>query len=116
MADRIHNHDKLDEEKATFFLGKDFAGQLRARARLRAIVIPRVAGGPDTTFFRASSALAWHALMDVTVRGIAGSGREVFGLLGEVARCVPVYRLELGHDLAQIPPTLEKILNDVRPA
>ena len=110
LADRIHNHDKLDEEKATFFLQRDFAPQLRASARLRAIVVPRVTGRPETTFAPAGAALAWHALMGVTVRGIAGSGREAFTLLGEVARCAPVYRLDLGTDLSRIPPILEAIL------
>lgn len=110
LADRIHNHDKLDEEKATFFLRGDFGPQLRASARLRAIVVPRVTGRPETTFAPAGAALAWHALMGVTVRGVAGSGREAFSLLGEVARCAPVYRLDLGADLARIPPALEAIL------
>jgi hypothetical protein len=114
LAGRIHNHDKLDEEKATFFLREDFGQQLRAGGRLRAIVVPRVSGEADTRVERANSALAWHALMEVTLRGVAGSGRELFGLLGEVARCAPVYRLHLGHDLAQIPPALEKILADER--
>jgi hypothetical protein len=110
LADRIHNHDKLDEEKATFFLQRDFAPQLRSSARLHAIVVPRVTGRPETTFAPAGAALAWHALMGVTVRGIAGSGREAFALLGEVARCAPVFRLDLGTDLAGIPPVLEALL------
>jgi hypothetical protein len=114
LAGRIHNHDKLAEEKATFFLRGDFGSQLHAGGRLRAIVVPRVSGEADTRIERGTSALAWHALMEVTLRGVAGSGRELFGLLGEVARCAPVYRLHLGHDLAQIPRALDKILHDER--
>lgn len=110
LASRIHNHDKLDDQKATFFLHRDFAAQLRSASRLRAIVVPRVSGGAATTFARESSALAWHALLGVTMQGIAGAGRETISLLGEVVRCVPVYRLNLGSDLEHIPPTLEAIL------
>jgi hypothetical protein len=113
LADRIHNFDKLDEEKATFFLHRYFQTQLRASARLRAIVIPRVGGTRDCSFVRANSALAWHALIGVTLRGIPGSGRELFSLLGEVARCVPVYSLSLGSDLPQVPRALSAILDEV---
>jgi hypothetical protein len=114
LESRIHNWDKLDEEKATFFLQAHFPNQLRGRSRLRAIVIPRVSGETNSTFQRENSALAWHALMGVTLRGIAGSGREVFSLLGEVARCVPVYRLNLGSDLSTPPIALDSILQHVR--
>ena len=110
LASRIHNHDRLDEEKATFFLHRYFAPQLKGSGHLRAIVIPRVGGTADTSFAKVTSALAFHALMQVTIQGMAGSGKELFPLLGEVARCAPVYQLTLGHDLAQIPPTLDAIL------
>ncbi len=113
LADRIHNFDKLDEEKATFFLHRYFPDQLRASARLRAIVIPRVSGTAQTTFTRTNSAQAWHALIGVTLRGISGSGRELFTLLGEVARCVPVYSLSLGSDLPQVPRALQAVLDEV---
>jgi len=113
LADRIHNFDKLDEEKATFFLHRYFPNQLRSSARLRAIVIPRVSGTPDCTFTRTNAAQAWHALIGVTLRGIAGSGRELFNLLGEVARCVPVYSLSLGSDLPQVPHALHAILDEI---
>jgi hypothetical protein len=110
LADRIHNHDRLDEEKATFFLHRYFPSQLKSSGRLRALVIPRVGGTADTSFAKVSAALAFHALMQVTLQGMAGAGKELFPLLGEVARCAPVYQLTLGHDLAQIPPALDAIL------
>jgi hypothetical protein len=110
LATRIHNFDRLDEEKATMFLHPHFPSQLRRSARLKAIVVPTVTSHQDTTAQRVSSAEAWHALLKVTVHGVAGSGRELFDLLGKLARCVPVYSLRLGHDLSQVPRAIESIL------
>lgn len=113
LQSAIHNHDKLDDEKATIFLHSVAPEKLKRSARLRAIVVPHVGTGSETTFALAPAATAFHAMVGVTST-LAGAGREVPSLLLKLCKAAPVYQLTLGHDLPGVTRALDQLLDHAK--
>lgn len=110
MRRHIHNHDKLDEEKATLFLAEHFPRLLLRTCPARAIVLPRVAGAAETTWTRAPGLEGWKALAECTLRQIPGAGEATLRLIGKFCARLPAYRLHLADDRPGIPAALERLL------
>lgn len=111
LAARIHNHDKLDEEKATVFLHEHFPESLLSGCRARAILAPVVADREDTVVERIPGPLAWRAMVGCTLEQIPGSGHESVALMTAFSARLPSYRLHLGRDFAAIPGVLDRLLD-----
>jgi hypothetical protein len=83
---------------------------------LRAVVVPRVSGLPETRFERIAPSAALRALAPSTlfVLNGAGAGAEEFRRMGDLVRCVPSYMLHLGTNLDEIPRAIAAILQELR--
>jgi hypothetical protein len=104
------NGDRLDREKALLFL-KSFAPEkLSGGFPIRALLVPRVTGRRDTLLRRSTASEAFLALAPTTLGYLPGSERAAFAKMGALVRQVPVYALEAGTDLAQIPRTILDLL------
>lgn len=106
LVSRIHNLDRLDEEKLVIFLREHYAEQLRAGFPIRAVMVPRVTGKPDTTIQPMAPGAALAALAATTLFQLPGSGGSALQAMASVVRRVPRYELLLGTDVAQIPQVL----------
>lgn len=115
IATRIHNHDKLDEEKATLFLHDHFPQKLLRGCPARAIILPTVTGQPTTRLERIGGTATWRAMVACTLAQIPGADRRSIALMSAFAARLPAYRLHLGTDLPAIPQVLADLLTELTP-
>ncbi len=98
------------EGKALLSLG-DGAGKLIRTAPLRAIAVPRVGRGRDTTSRRCTSGAALAMVAPSTMLQLPGNGEPAMRWLAELVTSVPTYELELGSEPSLIPPALKSLMD-----
>ena len=104
------NPGRLETEKAMFFLAQHRLDKLATGFPVRAIVLPRVSGGANTTIAPATSHAASLAIAPTTVMHLPGGERATFEKIARLVRRVPCYRLDAGTDLRQIPAAILGLL------
>ncbi len=99
-----------EDEKALYFLLPAFARQMIRRVPVRAILLPRVGGGPSSRLQPASPTAALLAIAPVTTTLLPDAGPEIFQSVGQLVRRVPCYDLQLGTDVAGLQALLIDLL------
>ena len=99
-----------EDEKALYYLLPAFARQVIRRAPVRAILLPRVGGGPSSRLQPTSQSAALMAIAPVTTTLLPDAGPEIFEAVGRLVRRVPCYELQLGTDVAALQATLTNLL------
>jgi hypothetical protein len=115
LAALVSNPEKLATEKAMLFLQQHQPTKLSQGFPIKAILLPKVMGRPDTTIRRASAGEALRALAPSTIFQLSGSGKAAFTTMANLAKQVPCYILELGTDMEQIPSTIMDLLQAQNP-
>ena len=110
LRSALSNADKLDQEKALFFLHTDFKHKISRGFPLKAILVPRVTGRRETSLSAISAAQALRALAPSTIFQLPGGGEGAFKLIARVTRKLPCYSLELGTDIPRIPAVILDLL------
>jgi len=100
----------LQNGKALYFLNDLFPGKPLERAPLRALLMPRVVGGVETTLAPANPAEGLRILAAETSLRWPRSGRHTLAILSRLFREVPCYTLRLGTDRRRIPPVIQDLL------
>jgi hypothetical protein len=113
LLPKIANPDRLADEKALLFVNEHYSAKVASRLPVRAILLPRVTGLPDTLFKRVSVAMALAALAPSTIFQLPRAGNEALKFLAAFARHLPCYSLEVGTNLSTIPPVIEGILAEL---
>jgi hypothetical protein len=106
----LTNGDRLDTEKALFFIQQHYPDKIVSDLPIRAILLPKVTGLPDTTIEPAASKAALSALALSTLHQLAGSDKELVHTIDQLVNQVPTYHLKLGTDLAQIPMVISDVI------
>lgn len=114
LMPKISNRDRLEHEKALYFVHQHFPEKVIKQFPLRAIVIPRVTGALHTTVQPASAAAALGALAPSTIFQLPHAGKLAFERMSEIVRQIPAYYLNLGTDTAQIPAQIMLLLEQVK--
>jgi hypothetical protein len=109
----LSNADRLDSEKALYFLSASFPEKISNGFPLRAILLPRVSGLPETKLKKVSASASLLASAPSTIFQLPGAGHQAFRVLGDLVRQVPSYILEVGTDLSQIPGTILNLLSEL---
>jgi hypothetical protein len=84
---------------------------LTATLPLRAVLLPRVAGRPETAAIPCTAAEALRALAPSSLLQLPGAGRSGLSAMAELAGKIPCYRLELGTELPAIPKVMREVLS-----
>ena len=100
-------------EKPEMLLGRLFRSSISRGFPLRAAVLPRVVGKGPTRARRIGGASLLAALAPSTIFQLPGTGRHTLTRLAGLLRRVPCFELQLGADLSEIPPELERVLDEV---
>lgn len=111
----IANRETIQQERAIWFLAEHFGARILSQFPLRAIVLPHVTAQSDTTLERASSQAALLALAPTTLSQLPNAGRDVFQHIAALSRRVPVFYLNVGSDMSQIPQTILRLLSELNP-
>jgi hypothetical protein len=113
LLPKIANPDRLADEKALLFVNEHYSAKVANRLPVRAILLPRVTGLPETTFKRVSVVMALAALAPSTIFQLPRAGNEALKFLASFARRLPCFSLEVGTNLSTIPPAIERILAEL---
>ena len=77
---------------------------------IRAILLPRIAGCPETTLRETTHAESLRELAASTIFQLSGAGEEDLKSIARFVRQVPSYVLNLGYDIARISPAVSEVL------
>ena len=110
LASAVANARQLATEKALMFVARHRPQALRRGLPVRAILLPRVTGRPETRLRDATPAASLAALAPTTVFQLPGYGPRTFENIGRLVQQVPSYWLECGTDLARIPVVIAEAL------
>ena len=108
----ISNLDRIDYEKAVFFLYPFVSKKIVRGFPIRAILLPGVTGVYDTHLRPASPLEALKALALSTMSQLARAGQASLQIMHRLVHQVPCYHLELGTELAQIPKVIAGVLKE----
>jgi hypothetical protein len=111
LLPKIVNDSALTTEKALMFLGPYYKEQMVPELSVRAILIPRVTGHPQTQLKRTSAAAALTALAPSTIFQLPRAGEANFKRVAQFVSKLPCYILECGTDLARIPEVVVSALS-----
>jgi hypothetical protein len=103
--------ETIKADKMLYFLGRKFHGKIATGFPLRAILLPHVRGGTETSLKPVSQISALRALAPSSIFQLPGAGRSEFETLTKLVRDIPCYALELGTDLRQIPEVIANLLS-----
>ncbi|MEL6161600.1 MAG: serine kinase [Cyanobacteria bacterium J06627_32] len=116
LAALCSNRDKLKDEKAMFFLQQHYPEKVVSGFPLRAILVPRITGQPNTQLKKASAIHALKALAPSTLLQLSGTGQSALATMSHLVKQLPCYSLELGTDIEQIPEVISDLLETLSPA
>ena len=111
MRAALSNAARLDTESAVFFLHSHGPGSTVDGFPIRAILLPRVTGRPETLLSPSSSGDALAALAPSTIFQLSRADHGAFQTMARCVRQVPCYRLDLGTDLSRIPNVILRVLS-----
>lgn len=113
LLPKIANPERLADEKALVFVNEHDPSKVANRLPVRAILLPRVTGLPDTRLKRVSVAATLAALAPSTIFQLPRAGSEALKFLAAFARPLPCFSIEVGTDLSTIPPVIEELLAEI---
>lgn len=106
----IVNPVREAEEKAVFLVNRFAPQRMIDSFPLRAVLVPRITGLPDTRVRPGSAVAALAALAPSTIFQLPGSPGNELRAMADVIRAVPTYSLELGTEFEQIPRCIDDLL------
>ncbi|MCX6624958.1 MAG: serine kinase [Acidobacteria bacterium] len=107
---RIWNTERAEGDKPTVFLHEHWPEQVSPGFPLKAILVPKVTGRRDTALVPASRMEALTALGPSTLAQLPSSNGQDLSYIRKLIEALPVYRLEAGTDLVQIPAVIQEFL------
>ncbi|MEQ1948296.1 MAG: serine kinase, partial [Bryobacteraceae bacterium] len=111
LAQRVWNRERASDDKATVFLQEHWPERLGRCGTVQAILIPQVTGKRNTALRPGTRMEALTALAPTTLAQLPSSDAQDLRTMKEIVHSAPVFVLELGTDLSQIPDAIERILN-----
>jgi hypothetical protein len=104
-------HPGLPPEKALAYLAEHAPESLLAAAPLRGVVLPRITGRRAPALVPAGRGTALMEMAPSSIDEDRHLREAGFRLLAGLASSVPCHVLELGTDLAAVPPLLARLLD-----
>lgn len=114
LRSMISNPDQLERDKAIFFLNEHRPERLISGFPLRAIVVVRVAGCPESRFEPASKVEVQKTLAMSTMPLAPLRAAVTFRSVARLARAMPCYELHMGSRSAEIPERIDELLRSLQ--
>ena len=99
------------DDKEVFFLYPRFADRIITGFPLRAILLPRITGKPESSISPATQTDGVKALIISTMCQFPGAGKKVVDVMQRLAGALPSYHLDFGTDPAQVPSLILDLLD-----
>ncbi len=101
------------EHKAVFYVNERFPGAMCHKTKIGAIALPRVVDREFTSYRPAARSEALLALAPTSVMLLPVPSARAFETLAQLVEAVPVYWLELGRDIEQIPDAVRDLADEL---
>lgn len=111
LESHVWNPQRGPSDKVTIFLNEPFPRSLISQFPLRAILVPRITGQPDTKIEPCGEGAALMALGPSSLAQLPTSGPRDLNFIGRLVRRSPCFAMNLGTDLAQIPRAIGQLLD-----
>jgi hypothetical protein len=98
------------DEKYTLSLHPAFAGQIPRSLPLLAVLTPRIAAVPETSFAPIATPALARAAAFTTLSQLPHAGRRTHALIDTMLDLLPGLEVRSGNDLEQIPVALRELL------
>lgn len=109
----VVNREHIDRQKALVFLHDALREKVTAGFPLRAILVPRISGKPESTIEPSTPVAALRALAPSTMLQLPGDGRQTMDNLAALVRRVPAYTLHAGTRMRGISQCVEALLRSL---
>ncbi|HEX5575424.1 MAG TPA: hypothetical protein VFX42_06080 [Gemmatimonadales bacterium] len=109
----VVNRDHMERQKALVLLNDAFREKVASGFPLRAILVSRISGRPETTIEPSTPIAALRALAPSTLLQLPGDGRETMTQLSALVRRVPAYTLNAGTHIRGIAQSVEALLKQL---
>ena len=109
LAQIAHAPNHSIETKDAIYLADHAAGRFAPETRLAAVIMPKVVDRPDVVYRRATTMEAMRALAPSSLWILPGSAGVSLEKMSALVTTVPAFWLELGQDMTQIAPTVERL-------
>ncbi len=110
MTGSVLNHQRDNGEKVAISVHDYMAAKLTEGFPLRAILVPVITHETETRILPCSPREAMMAIAPSTLSQLPASGKRDLEFLGNLARRVPCYRIEVGTALRRIPEKISELL------
>lgn len=104
------NDSLTNADKALVFIHECRPGKLVGEFPVRALLLPRINGGMETTISRVSPARGLTVLAPSTLFHLPGAGARSFQIMASLTKSIPCYALNLGTDLSSVPMVISALL------
>jgi hypothetical protein len=98
------------EDKSLILLSNVFHKRLAPSARIRVLLLPRVADADESAVRAASKGEALLRLAPSTLLLLPGQNRRGLGFMADLVKAVPCFWLDLGRNLGSIAPRVDEVL------
>ena len=105
--------DAEADEKSIFFVNEAYPARMAASFPLRAVVVPKVTPG-EAAYAPVDASTALRALAPSTLLQLYPARPMALARMAGLLRTVPAYALATGDRIAAIPPTLARLLQELR--
>jgi hypothetical protein len=113
LAAWVSNQRRAAGDKLLIPLDRCAGGQLLRGFPVKAVLVPRITGGTQTRARPISAGEALLALAPTSLLQFAGSRTGTLGAMARLVKRVPAFVLELGSDVARIPPAILRLLQEL---
>lgn len=113
LAPALANADRLDREKAIFYIDRAFPGRAISGFPLRAVVVPRVCPEAGARVMPISRALALTALAPSTIFQLHPPQSTALRTMAELVAQVPAFVLEMGPEVSAVPAAIRDLLEEL---
>lgn len=110
LAPAVRNPNRLDDEKVLVHVHEFAPQQVAPHLPVRAILLAKVAGRPETSLSPVSRIEVLRDFVTSTLVYQPGAAQAEVGMMTELVRQVPCYRINLGSDLSGIPGVITALL------
>ena len=98
------------DEKVVLFLHEVYPERMSPGFSIEAVLLPRITGRPGVRITPVPPVAVLAALAPTTIFQLPGAGQDTFDAIARLVRRVPGYVLEMGPDIAAIPPVISRLL------
>jgi hypothetical protein len=110
----VVNPVRPEFEKAVIYAQRARGGASINGFPIRAVLVPRVAGVPETRIIPTTATAALAAIAPSTIFQLHPPQRDALARMGALVRQVPCFSIELGTKLEQIPGAIAELLGEAR--